>query len=113
MTRRFIVETPDQLLALQAFATDGNLTRAASIWRTTREKKGKKGTSWDGKINVDFCAWDRQRMAIVFRATTIKRPPETGKTENATDAGDPPYTFAHLRYNLALQWCKLYLKEVK
>ena len=98
MTRRFIVETPDQLLALQAFATDGNLTRAASIWKTTRDKKGEKGTSWDRSIFVDFCAWDRKRTAIVFRAMTIICPPTMGKSEKNGSTicdGRMPYTFAH------------------
>lgn len=96
-TRRFQVATPDQLLALQEYAKDGNIARAASIWRTAREKKGNKFTPWENNIVVDFCAYDRTRTAIVFRL---------GRERDAK-------TFAHLRYNPALQWCRQHLKEIQ
>lgn len=96
-TRRFHVKTPDQLLALSEYAKDGNISRAASIWRTAREKKGNKATSWENNIVVDFCAYDDHRTAIVFR---LGRERDTK-------------TFAHLRYNPALQWCKEHLQEVQ
>ena len=113
MTRRFQVKTPDQLLALQEYAKDGNISRAASIWRTTREKKGDKGTSWDDKIFVDFCAYDGTRTAIVHKVTIIICPPTAGKSEIDPKHNDPPRLFAHLRYNPALQWCKEHLQEVQ
>lgn len=97
MSRRFIIETPDQLLALQEYAKDGNITRAASIWRTAREKKGDKGTPWDHSIVVDFCAFENRRTAIVFRM----------------GIGGRSMLSAHLRYNLALQWCRKNLKEIE
>ena len=97
MARRFQIETPDQLLALQEYAKDGNLSRAASIWRSTREKKGTKATSWENNIVADFCAFESRRTAIVFRL---------GRERDAK-------MFAHLRYNPALQWCKDHLKEIK
>lgn len=112
-TRRFHITTPDQLLALQEYAKDGNLARAASIWRTTREKKGDKGTSWDDKIYVDFCAYDGTRTAFVNRVTIIKHTPTSGKTDRSLNGPLPPRLFAHLRYNPALQWCKEHLQEIK
>lgn len=96
MARRFHVETPTQLLALQEFAKDGNITRAASIWNTARKKKGSKGTPWDKGIVVDFCAFENRRTAIVF----------------LLGDGNRSLLSAHLRYNPALQWCKAHLKEI-
>ena len=100
MARRFQVKSPLQLMMLEGFAKDGNLSRAASIWRITKEKKGDKGTSWDNRIVVDFWSVDGHRTATVFRL-------------DVTNEKEGHKVFAHLRYNPALAWCKENLTEIK
>ena len=98
MTRRFLIASPDELDSLAQFAKDGNIPRAARIWRTAQAKKGTKGTPWDGKVFADYCAYDGAREAMVILLG---------------HDGAVLRLFAHMRYNLALSWCREHLKEIK
>lgn len=99
--RRFAVEEPEQLKALNEFVLTGSVANVATVWSATKRKSG--ATRWDGKIFVDFKC-DKSPTAIVnYRHACIVR-----KCSNGRDNEE-----AVLRYNKALQWCRENLLLVK
>lgn len=91
MARRFLVDTPDMLMALKDFVKEGDVSRVASVWNVTRRKNG--ACNWDGKIMVSFYTEEKRRIASAFRLTAA------GAYEE----------FAKLKYAQALDWCKVNL----
>lgn len=96
MARRFIFDSPEQLMALETdkLLKEGGVANTAQVWRAS-QRQGKN--AWDGNIGVCFLTEGRDRVAKVYR----KKP-----------NGDE-VTIARLKYNPALEWCRKYLQEVQ
>lgn len=94
MARRFVVDSPADLAAMQAagLLKSGTLGNVAKVWSATK-KQGK--TAFEGRVCVMFDAsGSGPRHAIVYRIGIDKEIHE----------------MAELKYNTALKWCGMYLR---
>ena len=92
--KRFSIETPEQLKELAEFAREqsNSLMNKARIWSATKRRKGQ--TPWDKAFFVMFSG-TRNREAAVVHFTTREELEQVP-----------------VRYNKALNWCELHLREV-
>lgn len=94
MAKRFIFDSPEQLLELgkNGLLKDGSVLQTATVWSVSR-RQGK--TVWDGNIGVCFLTEGRSRIADVYR-----------KKANGDEV-----IVARLKYAPALDWCRKNLRQ--
>lgn len=94
MVRRFSVDSPADLVALNGLASQGSCSNVAKVWSATRHSGN---TAWDNRFFVTFNAGrSGPKTASVIRI---------GLDEEI-------HEIAKLQYNKALQWCSMYLKPL-
>lgn len=94
MARRFSIPDPETLLRMEHLVKSGNLSNFAKVWSAARRSGGK--TIWDGRIGVRFGPDGNGRRAMIYRIAPN---------------GDW-HQIAQLKYNPALEWCRVFLKPI-
>lgn len=92
-SKKFCIETPEQLRELSPLCKSGKVTNLATVWSAARRKSNGK-SPWDNKIVVSFSADRHGRYASIMRYGT----------------DDTPVEIATLKYNAALEWCNKNLR---
>ena len=94
--RKFHIATPEDLQALARFAkgAPGKISRLIRVWTANKRRLGN--VRWDNALYVTFSG-DRARTAEIVLFTSDNELDRCGE----------------LQYNLALQWCKKYLREAR
>ena len=95
MAKRFKVDTPEELKALNEMCKTGSTTSIAKVWSVAR-RKGEKAP-WDDRIYAFFAMRDGKREAYIYR--------ESGE--------DQTRIIAWLKYMPALNWCKENLQRIE
>lgn len=90
----FHIATPDQLRELAVFVKGGKLNTIITIWTSAKRRQG--ATRWDNAIFAGFSG-DKSRTAEVVRISAMGER----------------VACATLRYNPALAWCNMNLREVR
>lgn len=94
MVRRFSVDSPADLAALEGYVRSGTLGNLARVWSVAR-KQGK--TAFDGLV---FAVFSTEKRGC--REAEIIRLGLDGELHHV----------AALKYNLALDWCAKHLRPV-